>query len=110
MVCLSLMIHAVFLHGIPLSHPHTCSDGLVCDEPFCEVISVSLHMSVITQNGDSVLMMAVKEGMTEVVPLLLKTGANIHLQNMVKGLCTVPSVKTVDFPLLHSLANISVMQ
>ena len=25
-------------------------------------------------------------------------------------LCTVPSAKTVDFPLLHSLANISVMQ
>ena len=24
--------------------------------------------------------------------------------------CTVPSAKTVDFPLLHSLANISVMQ
>ena len=53
-------------------------------KPFCEVISVSLHMSVITQFwGNSVLMMAVKWGMTEVVSLLLKAGANIHLQNEV---------------------------
>ena len=53
-------------------------------KPFCEVNSVSLHMSaVITQSGDSVLMMAVRKGMTEVVSLLLKAGANIHLQNKV---------------------------
>ena len=68
----------------PLSHPHTCNDGLVCDEPFCEVISVSLHMSVITQYGNSALMMAAREGKTEVVSLLLEAGANIHLQNEVK--------------------------
>ena len=47
------------------------------------VISVSLHMSVITQDGDSVLMMAVREGKTEVVSLLLEAGVNAHLQNKV---------------------------
>ena len=70
--------------SIPLSHPHTCSDGLVCDEPFCEVISVSLHMSVITQDGDSALMMAARKGRTEVVPMLLKARANTDLQNKVR--------------------------
>ena len=73
----------------PLSNnkfrPLTCTwtGGLVCDEPFCEVISVSLHMSVITQYGESALMLAVWESMTETVSLLLKAGANIHLQNKV---------------------------
>ena len=73
----------------PLSNnkfrPLTCTwtGGLVCDEPFCEVISVSLHMSVITQDGESALMMAANEAMTEVVPLLLKAGANTDLQNKV---------------------------
>ena len=81
-VCMS---HMYALHiNTPLSHPHTCSDGLVCDEPFCEVISVSLHMSVITQDGDSALMMTVREGRTEVVSLLLEAGANTDLQNKVK--------------------------
>ena len=56
----------------------------MCDEPFCEVTSVSLHMSVITQNGYSILMMAASEGSTEVVPLLLEAGANTDLQNKVK--------------------------
>ena len=55
----------------------------MCGEPFCEVISISLHMSVITQLGGSALMMAVREGMTEVVSLLLKARANVHLQNKV---------------------------
>ena len=41
-------------------------------------------MSVITQDGDSPLMMAAREGRTEVVSLLLKAGANIDLQNKVK--------------------------
>ena len=50
---------------------------------FCEVISVSLHMSVITQYGDSALIKAVREGRTEVVSLLLEAGANVHLQNKV---------------------------
>ena len=35
----------------------------------------SLHMSVITQNGVSALMKAVKEGRTKVVSLLVKAGA-----------------------------------
>ena len=56
----------------------------MCDESFCEVISVSLHMSVMTQwPGDSPLMIAAQEGRTEVVSLLLKAGANIDLQNKV---------------------------
>ena len=74
----------------PLSNnkfrPLTCTQtgGLVCDEPFCEVISVSLHMSVITQDGDSALMMAASwSGRTEVVSLLLKAGVNTDLQNKV---------------------------
>ena len=50
---------------------------------FCEVISVSLHMSVITQDGNSALMEAASWGMTEVVSLLLKAGANIHLHDKV---------------------------
>ena len=53
---------------------------------FCEVISVSLHMSVITQYGrESALTMAVREGRWDVVSLLLKAGAvcNIDLQNEV---------------------------
>ena len=41
-------------------------------------------MSVITQDGDSALMMAVRESRTEVVSLLLEAGANIHIQNKVK--------------------------
>ena len=59
----------------------------MCDKPFCEVISVSLHMSVITQDGDSALMMAARLwGATEVVSLLLyiEAGANTDLQNKVK--------------------------
>ena len=47
-------------------------------------MSVSLYMSVITQNGDSALMVAVREGRIDVVSLLRKAGANIHLQNKVK--------------------------
>ena len=41
-------------------------------------------MSVITQNGDSTLMMAAKWGRTEIVSLLQKAGANTDLQNEVK--------------------------
>ena len=50
--------------------------------PFCEVISVSLHMSIITQYA---LLMAARQGKTEVVSLLLKAGANIDLQNKVNA-------------------------
>ena len=70
-------------------HAHTCSDGLEYDEAFCEVISVSLHMSVITQDGDSALMIAVREGRTEVFKLLVKVGANVHLQNKVTCQCII---------------------
>ena len=41
-------------------------------------------MSVITQDGDFVLMMALRKGRTEVVSQLLEAGVNIHLQNKVK--------------------------
>ena len=41
-------------------------------------------MSVITQDGDSALMMAVRKVRTEIVPLLLEAGADIHLQDKVK--------------------------
>ena len=73
----------------PLSNnkfrPLTCTwtGGLVCDEPFCEVISVSLRISVITQYGRSPLMKAARWGTTEVVSLLLEAGANTDLQNKV---------------------------
>ena len=50
------------------------------------MISVSLHVSVITQDGKSALMMAAREGRTEVVSLLIEAGANINLQNKV-NLC-----------------------
>ena len=40
-------------------------------------------MSVITQDGESVLIMAASEGMWDVVSLLLKAGANTDLQNKV---------------------------
>ena len=43
------------------------------------------NMSVITQYGDSALMMAAREGRTEVVPLLLEARADIHLLNMVNA-------------------------
>ena len=56
----------------------------MCNEPSLPVISVSLHMSVITQRGDSPLMVAVdRSGRTEVVSLLVKAGAALDLQNKV---------------------------
>ena len=75
------MYQLVLYLEVPL---YVSSDGLVCDEPFCEVISVSLHMSVITQDGDCALMIAAREGRTEVFSLLVKAGANIDLQDEVK--------------------------
>ena len=41
-------------------------------------------MSVIAQDGESVLMMAARKGRTEVVSLLLDAGANTDLQNKVE--------------------------
>ena len=55
----------------------------MCNEPSVPVISVSLHMSVITQNGDSPLMEAASWSRTEVVSLLVKAGAALDLQNKV---------------------------
>ena len=40
-------------------------------------------MSVITQDGNSALMIAVRESRTKVVSLLLEAGPNIDLQNEV---------------------------
>ena len=47
------------------------------------VISVSLHISVITQWGYSPLMEAAWWGRTEVVSLLVKAGATLDLQDKV---------------------------
>ena len=55
----------------------------MCNEPSLPVISVSLHMSVITQDGESPLMVAAGWGRTEVVSLLVKAGAALDLQNKV---------------------------
>ena len=41
-------------------------------------------MSIITQRGDTALMMAAREGRTEVVSQLIEAAANILLQNKVK--------------------------
>ena len=45
--------------------------------------SVSLHISVITQRGQSPLMEAASWGETEVVALLVKAGAALDLQDQV---------------------------
>ena len=55
----------------------------MCNEPSVPVISVSLHMSVITQDGDTPLTLAAGSGSTEVVSLLVKAGAALDLQNKV---------------------------
>ena len=55
----------------------------MCNEPSLPVISVSLHMSIITQMGVSPLMLAIRSGRTEVVSLLVKAGAALDLQNVV---------------------------
>ena len=43
-------------------------------------VSVRLHMSIISQDGGSALMLAAYEGHTEVVTQLLEAGANTDLQ------------------------------
>ena len=55
----------------------------MCNEPSLPVISVSLHMSIITQDGESLLTLAARNGSTEVVSLLVKAGAALDLQNKV---------------------------
>ena len=54
-------------------------------------VSVRLHMSIISQDGDSALMLAASKGHTEVVTQLLKAGANIDLQatKVQTHLCTL---------------------
>ena len=82
----SACLMQIQLHLNPSSSPNPhglVPGGLVCDGPFCEVISVSLHMSVITQGGYSALMIAARRGEREIVSLLLEAGANIHLQSKV---------------------------
>ena len=44
---------------------------------------VILHMSVISQDGNSALMEAAYYGRTEVVVELVKAGTNLNLQNKV---------------------------
>ena len=46
-------------------------------------VFVTIHMSVITQDGHSALMEAAREGKTEVVVELVKAGANVDIQNKV---------------------------
>ena len=55
----------------------------MCNEPSVPVIIVSLHMSVITQSGESPLTLAARSGKTQVVSLLVKAGAALDLQNVV---------------------------
>ena len=55
----------------------------MCNEPSLPVVSVSLHVSIITQSGDSPLILAARWGRTEVVSLLVKAGAALDLQNKV---------------------------
>ena len=52
----------------------------MCNEPS---LPVSLHMSMITQMGNSPLILAAGNGSTEVVSLLVKAGAALDLQNKV---------------------------
>ena len=47
------------------------------------IVSVILHMSVITQDGWSALMVAAQEGHTETVAELVKAGADMNLQDYV---------------------------
>ena len=54
---------------------------------------VILHMSVITQNGDSALMTAAYKGKTEVAVELVKAGALLDLQNTV---CPYPIIHDVQ--------------
>ena len=55
----------------------------MCSEPSLPVISVSLHVSIITQCGESPLMLAARSGETEVVSLLVKAGAALDMQDQV---------------------------
>ena len=74
----------------------------MCNEPPLPVISVSLHMSVITQDGESALMLAFSEGKTEVVSLLVKAGAALDLQDKVyKHVALIPSLSSAECVLVR---------
>ena len=51
----------------------------VCSEYQCVII----HMSVISQDGESALMMAASGGHTDTVKELVTAGANLNLQDNV---------------------------
>ena len=64
---------------------------------FCTSVLFILMFISITQNGNSALIIAVREGRTEVVSLLLEAGINTELQNKVK--CPWYTVCTEGFEL-----------
>ena len=68
---------------------------------YTKFISVSLHMSLITQNGYSALAMAVNKGRTEVASLLLVAGANTDLQDKVKWRCDLGILRTQSLSVYH---------
>ena len=68
---------------------------------YTKFISVSLHMSLITQDGYSVLMLAALKGRTEVVSLLLVAGANTDLQDKVKWRCDLGILCTQSLLVYH---------
>ena len=57
--------------------------GLICS---CHY---HIHMSIITQDGDTALMLASREGKTEVVDQLINAGATLDLQDKVCISCYV---------------------
>ena len=48
-----------------------------------KILMCQRDMSVVTQDGDSALMMAAKHGHTDIVVELVKAGAKLDLQNKV---------------------------
>ena len=72
----------VTIGDVQINNPlpkNTCSFTEYCRL----LIIISLHMSVITQDGESPLMKAAWSGSTEVVSLLVKAGAALDLQSKV---------------------------
>ena len=59
-------------------------------------------MSVITQYGESPLMLAARSGRTEVVSLLVKAGAALDLQDKVyKHVALIPSLSSAECVLVR---------
>ena len=71
----------------------------IFDQCTCIIIIPFTTTSVITQDGDTALMLAAWSGHTEVVVELVKAKANLDLQNKVcdsvncKSLCNSPTLK-----------------